>query len=183
MILSLRRRLVTMLCCGIAVVTLGHPQTCDAFAASARAASTRAPALAPASERADEIRVDKSERRMQLLRNGKVISTYRIALGDAPVGHKRQQGDERTPEGRYRISFRNDRSRFHLSLRVSYPDAADRAQARARGVDPGGDIMIHGGTPPGYTRDWTDGCIAVSNAEIEDIWRLVPVGTPITITP
>lgn len=141
------------------------------------------PALAPAAERADEIRVDKSERRMQLLRDGRVIGSYRIALGDAPVGPKREQGDERTPEGRYRISFRNGASRFHLSLRVSYPDAADRARAHARGVDPGGDIMIHGGTPPGYGRDWTDGCIAVTNAQIEEIWRLVAVGTPIRIDP
>jgi murein L,D-transpeptidase YafK len=141
------------------------------------------PPLAPAGERADEIRVDKSERRMQLLRDGRVLKTYRIVLGDAPVGHKTQQGDERTPEGRYRITFRNDKSRFHLSLRVSYPNEADRAQARRRGVDPGGDIMIHGGTPPGYRRDWTDGCIAVTNDEMEEVWRLVPVGTPIRIDP
>lgn len=141
------------------------------------------PALAPASMRADEIRVDKSERRMLLLRNGKTIRTYRVLLGDAPIGRKSQQGDERTPEGRYRITFRNDKSRFHLSLRVSYPNNDERAAARARGVDPGGDIMIHGGTPPGYSRDWTDGCIAVTNAEIEEIWRLVPVGTPIQIDP
>lgn len=141
------------------------------------------PSPAPVAERADEIRVDKSERRMRLLRGGHEIRSYRILLGDAPVGHKRQQGDERTPEGDYRISGRNPRSRFHLSLRVSYPAAADRAQARARGVDPGGDIMIHGGTPPGYTRDWTDGCIAVTDTEIEEIWRLVPDGTPIRIAP
>lgn len=141
------------------------------------------PALAPVGERADEIRVDKSERRMQLLRGGTVIRTYRILLGDAPVGHKRQQGDERTPEGRYRITFRNDKSRFHLSLRVSYPNEADRAQALARGVDPGGDIMIHGGTPPGYGSDWTDGCIALTDREIEEVWRLVPVNTPISIDP
>jgi murein L,D-transpeptidase YafK len=149
----------------------------------ATAKNTWPPPLAPQSQRADEIRVDKSERRMELLRGGKLLRSYRIALGDAPVGHKRQQGDERTPEGRYRITFRNDKSRFHLSLRVSYPNEADRAQARKRGVDPGGDIMIHGSTPPGYTRDWTDGCIAVTDSEIEEIWKLVPVGTPITIQP
>ena len=141
------------------------------------------PPLASAAERVDEIRVDKSERRMTLLRDGRIVKSYRILLGDAPIGHKRQQGDERTPEGRYRITFRNDKSRFHLSLRVSYPNEADRRQARARGVDPGGDIMIHGGTPPGYSRDWTDGCIALSNAQIEEVWRLVPVGTPIEISP
>jgi len=141
------------------------------------------PPLASAAERVDEIRVDKSERRMTLLRDGRIVKSYRILLGDAPVGHKRQQGDERTPEGRYRITFRNDKSRFHLSLRVSYPNEADRRQARVRGVDPGGDIMIHGGTPPGYSRDWTDGCIALSDAQIEEVWRLVPVGTPIIILP
>lgn len=141
------------------------------------------PAMAPASQRADTIVVDKSERRMRLLRDGKLIRTYSILLGDAPSGHKRQQGDERTPEGAYRISGRNPNSRFHLSLRVSYPNEADRKQARARGVDPGGDIMIHGGTPPGYRRDWTDGCIALSNEQIEEVWSLVPNGTPIRIDP
>ena len=152
-----------------------------AFMVSAQAAWP--PALAPSAQHADEIRVDKSERRMELLRDGKVIKAYRILLGDAPIGHKRQQGDERTPEGRYSISFRNDKSRFHLSLRISYPNAADRAQAQARGVDPGGDIMIHGKTPPGYSRDWTDGCIALTDQQIEEVWRLVPVGTPIVISP
>lgn len=158
--------------------------------ASARSAPTPTqakpdwpPALAPAAERVDEIHVFKQQRRMELLRDGKIVRSYRILLGDAPVGHKRQQGDERTPEGRYSITFRNDKSRFHLSLRVSYPNEADRAQAEARGVDPGGDIMIHGGTPPGYDRDWTDGCIALTNAQIEEVWRLVPVGTPILIEP
>lgn len=141
------------------------------------------PAMVPASQRADRIHVDKSERRMQLLRGGKVLRTYRILLGDAPVGHKRQQGDEKTPEGDYRISGRNPNSRFHLSLRVSYPNDADRKQARKRGVDPGGDIMIHGGNSVLYPFDWTDGCIAVSNKEIEEIWSLVPTGIPIRINP
>lgn len=104
------------------------------------------PDLLPVAQRADAIQVYKAQRRMELLRAGRIIATYRIALGDAPVGHKRQQGDEKTPEGDYRITYRNPRSRFHLSLRVSYPNEADRRQARARGVDPGGDIMIHGAT-------------------------------------
>ncbi|MCC7247583.1 MAG: L,D-transpeptidase family protein [Lysobacter sp.] len=156
-----------------------------AFAVSAPVAAKPGwpPSLAPSSQHADEIRVFKQQRRMDLLRRGKVIRTYRVLLGDAPVGHKRQQGDERTPEGRYSITFRNDKSRFHLSLRVSYPNEADRAQAQKRGVDPGGDIMIHGGTPPGYDRDWTDGCIALTNDQIEEVWRLVPIGTPILIEP
>jgi murein L,D-transpeptidase YafK len=154
---------------------------CVAFCAPAWARTP--PAMAPASQRADSIVVDKSERRMRLLRDGKLIRTYSILLGDAPIGHKRQQGDERTPEGAYRISGRNQNSRFHLSLRVSYPNQADRKQASARGVDPGGDIMIHGGTPPGYRRDWTDGCIALTDAQIEEVWSLVPTGTPIRIDP
>ncbi|KRB06935.1 L,D-transpeptidase family protein [Lysobacter sp. Root690] len=141
------------------------------------------PAMAPAAQRADRIVVDKAKRRMQLFNNNMVIRTYSILLGDAPSGHKRQQGDERTPEGDYRISGRNHNSRFHLSLRVSYPNDADRKQARARGVDPGGDIMIHGGTPAGYRRDWTDGCIALTNQQIEEVWSLVPTGTPIRINP
>lgn len=141
------------------------------------------PPLAATSEQADAVRVYKARRTLELLRAGKVIRSYRIALGAAPVGHKRQQGDQRTPEGDYTITHRNAQSRFHLSLRVSYPNAADRRQAAARGVDPGGDIMLHGATPVGSSGDWTEGCMAVSNAQIEEIWRLVPVGTPIRIAP
>ncbi len=139
--------------------------------------------LAPAAERADAIHVYKSVRKMDLLRDGKVIHSYRIRLGGAPIGPKREQGDQRTPEGEYRISYRNAASRFHLSLRISYPSAEDLRQARSRGADPGGDIMIHGGSAPGDLRDWTEGCIAVTNAEIEEIWRLVPVGTRVRIDP
>ncbi len=177
----MRHRLGRVGIAAIATVFMAIAFMTSAFMTSAQAAWP--PALAPAAQRADEIRVDKSERRMELLRDDKVIRTYRILLGDAPIGHKRQQGDERTPEGRYSISFRNDKSRFHLSLRISYPNDADRAQAQARGVDPGGDIMIHGKTPPGYSRDWTDGCIALTDQQIEEVWRLVPVGTPIIISP
>jgi hypothetical protein len=135
------------------------------------------PPMAPAAERADEIHVVKHQRRMDLLRRGKVIRSYNIRLGDQPRGHKRQQGDERTPEGRYTITYRNPKSAFHLSLRISYPNAADRAQARARGIDPGGDIVIHGGTPPGYWR------IALTDRQMEDVWSRVPTGTPIVIDP
>ncbi len=141
------------------------------------------PPLLPSAQRVDAIRVHKAQRRLELLREGRVIAAYRIVLGGVPVGHKRQQGDQRTPEGDYRITYRNDRSRFHLSLRISYPDEADRREALARGVDPGGDIMIHGATPPGSRTDWTEGCIAVTNAEMEAIWQRVPTGTPIRIAP
>jgi len=154
------------------------------LALSATGAAAESPQdFAPVAERADAIRVYKSERKMDLLRGNEIIRSYRVRLGGAPVGPKRQQGDLRTPEGEYRISYRNSASRFHLSLRVSYPNADDLRQARARGVDPGGDIMIHGGSSPDDFRDWTEGCIAVSNAEIEEIWRLVPVGTPVRIEP
>lgn len=127
---------------------------------------------------------------MELYSGGKVIKTYRIALGPNSVGPKTRQGDHRTPEGTYRIDAKNAHSRYHLALHVSYPDAKDRERARKLGVSPGGDIMIHG-LPDQYAflgplhtkYDWTDGCIAVSNAEIEEIWKLVPVGTEVQINP
>ncbi|MEO1731624.1 MAG: L,D-transpeptidase family protein [Pseudomonadota bacterium] len=137
---------------------------------------------------ADYLLVDKSERLLIAYRAGRPIRAYRsIQFGDEPQGHKQFQGDERTPEGRYTIDWRNPQSRFHLSLRISYPNAADRAYAVQRGRSPGGDIFIHGqpnqlplGRMPG---DWTDGCIALSNAEIEELWQLVPNGTVIDIRP
>jgi murein L,D-transpeptidase YafK len=142
---------------------------------------------ATSARQADFILVEKAKRMMTLYAKGKPVKSYVVALGGAPVGHKTTQGDNRTPEGRYRIDFKNNRSQFHLSLRVSYPNAADRAQATRRGVSPGGDIFIHG--QPGGTRtskiasDWTLGCIAVSNAEIEEIWKLVKVGTVVELKP
>ena len=144
----------------------------------------------PPNTKADKVLVMKSERRLVLLRAGEPLKSYRVSLGANPEGHKQQQGDERTPEGCYRIGGRNPMSRFHLSLRISYPNAADRKQAHERGVSPGGDIMIHG-TPNGYGFigrlhqfiDWTDGCIAVTDGEIEEIWRAVPNGVPIEIRP
>jgi murein L,D-transpeptidase YafK len=147
-------------------------------------------AAPPAGQRADLIRVDKSERRMELLRQGEVIRSYRVSLGANPRGHKQQEGDERTPEGRYHIDSRNPRSKFHKSLHISYPDARDRAAARKHGVSPGGAIMIHG-MPNGWgwaapflgLWDWTDGCIAVSDAEMNEIWSAVTTGTPIEIQP
>jgi len=148
--------------------------------------AVRAAALVPA----DRILVYKSQRKMELLRDGQVLKTYRIALGPNAVGPKTRQGDHRTPEGIYRIDAKNAHSRFHLALHISYPDAKDRERARQLGVNPGGDIMIHG-LPDRYAYlgslqskyDWTDGCIAVSNPEIEEIWNLVPVGTTVEIRP
>jgi murein L,D-transpeptidase YafK len=150
----------------------------------------KVPALAPAAERATLIVVDKSARRMTLLHDGQVLKAYDVALGSAPRGHKQQEGDGRTPEGAYAIEFKNARSRFHLALRISYPNAQDRAAAQRRGVAPGGDIMIHG-LPNGLGwlaglhlwRDWTDGCVAVTDRQIDEIWPLVDVGTAVEIRP
>ena len=151
-----------------------------------------APTLAQqarAGEKADLVVVDKSERTLWVYQDGKAIRTYRgLQFGDAPRGHKRFQGDEKTPEGRYTLDYANPQSSYYLSLHVSYPNAQDRAYAQARGRSPGGDIFIHG-QPNGMPFDervdgyWTDGCIALSNREIAEIWSLVPDGTPIHIRP
>lgn len=144
--------------------------------------------LASAEQAIDSVFVDKSERRLELRRNGMVVRSYQIALGGNPLGAKRQEGDQRTPEGDYRIDWRNPQSAYHLSLHIDYPNAADLAASAERGVPAGGAIFIHGlpnywpaATAPKV--DWTAGCIALDNAEIEEIWRLVPDGTPITIVP
>jgi murein L,D-transpeptidase YafK len=139
---------------------------------------------------ADGIIVNKSKRQMLLVREGKVIRRYKIGLGQSPVGPKQRQGDSKTPEGLYTISGRNPASNYHLALQISYPNDADAERARVAGEDPGGDIMIHG-LPNGEAEsekharmtDWTAGCIAVMDEEIEEIWRLVPDGTPIQINP
>ena len=147
-------------------------------------------ARADAPPMADHVVVHKAERRLELLRNGQVFKSFPIALGGAPEGHKEREGDQRTPEGTYRLDLRNPNSAFFLAMRVSYPNAEDIRRARARGVSPGSNIMIHG--LPNELRypsrhylyeDWTDGCIAVSNSAMIDIWLSVPDNTPITILP
>jgi murein L,D-transpeptidase YafK len=143
-----------------------------------------------AQPRADLIVIHKSARTMELIHAGHVIKTYRIALGGDPIGPKTRQGDHKTAEGIYVIDRRNAHSQFHRSLHISYPNAADKARARKLGVSPGGDIFIHG-LPNGYglvgaahrVRDWTDGCIAVTDQEIEVIWKLVDNATPVEIKP
>lgn len=156
----------------------------------ARVGSGSPPADAPWEQRADLIRVYKSERRMVLLRGDAALSTYRISLGWADEGPKQREGDEKTPEGRYEIDWRNPNSMAHLSLHISYPNPDDQRNAQAGGFPPGGAIMIHG-LPNGWGLfgnihqlwDWTDGCIAVTNAEMRDIWARVPDHTPIEIMP
>ena len=139
---------------------------------------------------ADRILVEKSARTLSVFRGSALLKTYKVALGPNPKGHKQREGDGRTPEGVYSIDFRKRDSAFHRALHISYPNAQDRQNARRRRVSPGGAIMIHG-LPNGSAavgkahllRDWTNGCIAVTNKEIEELWRLIPNGTRIEIKP
>ncbi len=140
--------------------------------------------------KAERVVVRKGARELVLLREGRVMRRYDVALGFAPKGPKRERGDGRTPEGEYVLHGRNAQSKFHRSLRISYPNEEDRARAESRGVHPGGEIMIHG-LPEGReeigsdhtTADWTDGCVAVTNEEMDEIWERVDDGTPIEIRP
>ncbi len=145
---------------------------------------------AAAADSADRVVVHKERRLLRLLQGDQVIREYAVALGGNPIGHKRQEGDQRTPEGLYSLDWRNPGSGFYKSIHVSYPAPADVSAAAANGVDPGGMIMIHG--QPNYFGwlafltqrfDWTNGCIAVTNAEMEEIWAMVPNNTPIEIKP
>ncbi|WP_424832164.1 L,D-transpeptidase family protein [Ruegeria sp.] len=134
--------------------------------------------------------INKGARKMYLLHNEKILKEYKVDLGFAPQGTKTKKGDGRTPEGTYLIDRRNPNSRYHLSLGISYPNSKDIAQAKAAGVDPGGDIFIHGQPNKRSERkrakkttDWTAGCIAVKNEEIEEIYAMVNEGTVITLRP
>jgi murein L,D-transpeptidase YafK len=139
---------------------------------------------------ADRVLVLKGERKLQLLHKGEVLRTYKIALGLRPEGHKEFEGDFRTPEGQYRLTRRNPNSEYFLSIQVDYPNERDVARARKQGLKPGGAIMIHG--QPNVPRkprdyytnvDWTEGCIAVSNSDMVEIWLMTPPDTPIEIQP
>ena len=140
--------------------------------------------------RADKIVVEKEKRKLSLLKNGAVLKSYRVALGRQPAGQKLKEGDNKTPEGNYIIDYRNQHSNYHSALHISYPNKSDAERAQKNGINPGGDIMIHGlrggfGWVGNLHRiaDWTRGCIAVTNPEIEEISRAVPDGTPIEIYP
>lgn len=146
--------------------------------------------LAPQAPPIDKILVLKSERRLQLIRDGAPLKTYRISLGKQPRGAKIREGDKRTPEGLYWIDWRKVSDRYNLALHVSYPNISDSARARREGVEPGGMIMIHG-TPLDeefseeffHTLDWTEGCIAMTNRDMREVWDMVPDGTMIEIRP
>lgn len=155
------------------------------------AAPRIAPVAAPLAERkVDRVVIVKSMRRLFLYDGPLLVGSYEVALGFEPDGPKRVQGDGRTPEGAYLLDYRNETSDYHRSIHVSYPDTEDRARARSRGRSPGGMIMIHG-LPNGLgdigedhtTADWTDGCIAVTNEQMDEIWSLVDDDTPIHILP
>jgi murein L,D-transpeptidase YafK len=142
-------------------------------------------------EKVDRVVVEKSERRMYLMSGDEVFRQYRVSLGASPSGHKRREGDEKTPEGRYLLDWRNPDSKYYRSIRVSYPNENDVQQAKENGHPPGGNIFIHG-LPNGKGllartfegQDWTDGCIAVNdNLAMWEIWSLVKPGTPIEIRP
>lgn len=153
------------------------------------AALLLAPPLSP-EVTAERLVVDKSERTLTLIWQGAPIKTYRIALGGEPVGPKLERGDQRTPEGVYTVKKKLPDSGFHRALVLSYPNPEDRERAKAAGVSPGSDIAIHG-LKSGFDWlgsahvlfDWTDGCIAVTNREMEELWRAVPQGTPVEIRP
>jgi murein L,D-transpeptidase YafK len=139
---------------------------------------------------ATHVVVHKAQRRLEIFQGDEQLREFRIALGGDPVGHKMFEGDSRTPEGRYMLGARNPRSEFFLSMHVSYPNAADTARARKMGRRPGGLIMVHGqpNEPKRSARyyeseDWTDGCIALTNADMMEFWLLVPSNTPIDIRP
>ena len=139
---------------------------------------------------ADRVVVLKKEHTLQLLSHDKVLKSYKVALGGDPVGPKARQGDHKTPEGVYVLDFRNAHSQFYKSIHISYPNERDRAAAHKKGVSPGGDVFVHG-LPKGYgfvgashrLKDWTDGCVAATNEEIDEIWLAVADGTPIEIRP
>jgi murein L,D-transpeptidase YafK len=148
------------------------------------------PAAAQNPQIADEVLVVKSESRLYLLKGGEELASFRVAFGGNPKGHKQQGGDGRTPEGRYVLDYKNAGSAYYKSIHVSYPNIKDRESAKKRDVSPGGDIMIHGQknrwgwlSPIAQRFNWTDGCIALTNKEMDVVWKAVKVGTPIEIKP
>ncbi|CAH0251630.1 MULTISPECIES: L,D-transpeptidase family protein [Pseudomonas] len=160
------------------------------FCLSFVAVSQASVATAPDGKVIEKVLVLKSAHQLQLINDGKPFKTYRISLGKRPIGPKLMEGDKRTPEGLYWLDWRKTSDRFNLAMHISYPNISDSARARREGVEPGGMIMIHG-TPDTednpedlfHTLDWTDGCIAMRNMDMREVWGLVPDGTMIEIRP
>ncbi|MBT1445766.1 L,D-transpeptidase family protein [Shewanella sp. JM162201] len=141
-------------------------------------------------QKVDLVVVDKSASKMEVFFRGKLIKSYRIAMGDNPQGHKQKEGDQRTPQGRYTLDFKKADSAYYRSIHISYPNEEDVLRARALGIKPGGAIMIHGQDPKNPMTpeeaqkfNWTNGCIAVTNNEMDELWQLIDPGTPIEIWP
>ena len=177
----LRRTVLFAGAVGIAGLLLGH---------GAAAQPLKAGAEPPGRLKADQVAIYKARRTLDLMRGGKMIASFHIMLGEHPVGAKLRNGDGRTPEGFYIIDGRNPTSAYHLSLHISYPNEIDRLSSADARVQAGGAIYIHGmpsefghTDPIGYFKDWTDGCIAVGNKAIEQIWDAVDVGTEVVIRP
>jgi murein L,D-transpeptidase YafK len=190
--------LTALLACAVAatsadtmpIVLAGTPKSAPEAAPANRLSPLASALSKPKTFSADSIVLEKSDRRLTLYHRGEVVKTYDVALGKNPVGPKLRRGDGKTPEGLYFIEGRNSSSKYHLSLRISYPAQSDIQRAARLGVTTGGDIMIHG-LPPAFAtvgalhrqQDWTEGCVAVTNEEIEEIWRSVPNGAWILIKP
>lgn len=144
-----------------------------------------------AQTKADAVLVKKSEKALYLLKDGKTLKRYHVVFGPRPKGPKLMEGDERTPEGDYTLDYKNTKSRFYKSIRVSYPNEFDIARAEKHNVDPGNNIMIHGTknswsaktAAKAKNHNWTDGCIALSNSDMDEVWEAIDVGTPISILP
>jgi len=180
----MRRRLITIVLLLAGATAHAEPESALAGRGVSEPAFNQTPPVA------DLILVRKSERRLYLMRSGDVLRSFRIALGLMPAGAKERAGDFRTPEGNYRLTRRNARSDYFLSIQLSYPSDQDRQRARRNGWDPGGSIMIHGlpntlRHPPEYysSQDWTDGCIALSNADMVELWMMTQDDTRIEIQP
>ncbi|AZG36662.1 MAG: L,D-transpeptidase family protein [Shewanella psychromarinicola] len=138
----------------------------------------------------DLVVVNKSESRLSVMRDGKVVKSYLIAMGDVPSGHKLKEGDQRTPQGRYVLDYKKSDSAFYKSIHISYPNEEDKLRADALGIRAGGMIMIHGENPrstlppkEAQKYNWTNGCIAVTNKEMDELWQMIDAGTPIEIWP
>ena len=146
------------------------------------------PALSFASLSADMVVVHKSRYSLSLMKDGKEVKSYWIALGPAPRGHKEKEGDQRTPEGRYLLDYKKTNTGYYKAIHISYPSLNDMAAAKAKGVDPGGMILIHGqrnswGDPAVQRSNWTNGCIALLNKDMDEVYNAIEPGTPIVIYP
>lgn len=177
----LRRVLIAVAICGGAALGWGLWH-------SYGPGSTAPPDLAAEVDRVDHILIEKTSRRLTASRRGETVLSFNVALGFAPIGDNQQEGDGKTPEGLFKVNRRNQNSSYHLSLGLDYPQAEDLAHAKDLGIDPGGDIFIHGqpNTLGGVLilpGDWTAGCIAISDAEMEALWQLVELGTVVEIRP